>query len=232
MPMSFQGKILVDGDLLRDPDRTPWLTQTIAMLNRLWGSRTGGIVIREILASSKVVKIVPYYDTTDIKNAVAVPRDYPAAYHKDSPLRRADDARVIPGWGGTGGGSDVRLEYTPWRFTAFHRPILLLHEMVHATEQQRGVLYCNDMQKSGFDTVAEFDAIVVENICRSEFGVFIRRNHHSYDPLEGELMVGSWEEMKRRLDSFRARMPHMTHALARVDVPFNPLRPGARGAPR
>jgi hypothetical protein len=150
------------------------------MLNRLWGSRTGGIVIKEILASPRVVKIVPWYDTNDRKNAVAVPRNYRAAYYKDRPLRGADDGQTDPGSGtGTGEGSDVRLEYTPWRFTPFHRSILLLHEMVHATEQQRGVLYCNDMQKSGFDTVAEFDAIVVENICRSEFGVFIRRNHHS-----------------------------------------------------
>ena len=230
MSMSYRGKLLVDGDILQDRDRTQWQQQTITALNGLWSSSTGRVVINEILASPKTVKIVPWYDQQ--KNATAQARNYRAAYYKERPLRAADYGGSNPAWGqGTGTGSDVRLNYTPWRWAAFHRPIILLHEMVHATEQQRGVIFCNAMQKSCFDTVAEFDAIVVENICRSEFRVAIRKNHHSFDPLVGDLMVGSWKEMQVRLDSFRARMPHLTQALAGIDVPFNPLRHGARGAP-
>jgi hypothetical protein len=82
-----------------------------------------------------------------------------------------------------------------------------------------------------FDTVAEFDAIVVENVYRSELGIFIRKDHHDFKRLVGDKMLPTAAEMKARLNSFRARMAHLTEALSYIDVPFNPLRPGARGAP-
>jgi hypothetical protein len=230
MAMSFQRKILVDGDLLRDQDRTQWQNVTVAILTRLWQSSTGHAVISEILASDKIVKIVPWYASD--KDATSDPRDLKAAYYPGRPVRGGDGIPIPSKGLGTGTGSDVRLAYTPWRWAPFHRPIILLHEMVHASEEQRGVIFCNAMKNSGFDSVAEFEAIVVENICRSEFGVFIRENHHGFEPIQGDLMVGSWKEMKVRLDSFRARMPHLTQVLSRIDVPFNPLRPGALGAPK
>lgn len=81
-----------------------------------------------------------------------------------------------------------------------------------------------------FDTVAEFDAICVENIIRSELGLYLRKDHHGNQKLHGVRMLTQEGELKARIESVKARMPHLTHALANVRVPFNPLRPGNPGA--
>ena len=202
----------------------------LADLNKLWRSKTGRVVLNQLGSSGNLVKIVPFYSQE--KNATAAPRNYRDAYYKDRPLRSAAHGESNPAWGmSTGRGSAVRLNYTPWRWADFHRPVILIHEMEHAAEQQLGVIFMNPVTSACFDTVAEFDAIVVENICRSELGVFIRADHHSFNKLVGDWMLPDIQELRARLDSFRARMPHLTQALAGIDVPFNPLRHGARGAP-
>ena len=228
MPHTFMGKVQFDADMLTNDDRFQWEQTVGATLNRIWESYTGRNVLEELGLSPKIVKIVPYYDTVkDPINATSQARNERDSYYPERPLRSAVDGSLEPGAGvGTGRGSAVRLNYTPWRFPKALQPVVLLHEMVHSAEQQRGVIFNMTVHSACFDTVAEFDAIVVENIYRSEIGMELAKDHHRQYPMTGNRMLPQEGELGARLDSFRARMPHLTQALAQVRVGFNPLRPG------
>jgi len=238
MPHSFMGKVQFDADLLTNDDRFQWEQSVAATLNKVWESYTGRNLLDVMGQSHKIVKIVPFYK--DKVNASAKARSPKDAYYPERPLRRADNGHLYAGSGtGTGRGSDVRLNFTPWRYPRTVAPSKLIHEMTHAAEMQRGVIFMNTVHSACFDTVAEFDAIVVENIYRSEThlsgeNLFIRKDHHGTHPLHGNRMLPQEGELGARLDSFRARMPQLTQALAQVRVAFNPLRPGnpAYGAGR
>lgn len=227
MAKTYQSKIVFDSDLLQGGDKTSWEDGVEKSLDTLWSSLTGRAVLNQIIASDKAVKIVPYYGSE--QNASAQPRDHNASYYKDRPVRDGSGNLIAGGGAGTGQGSDVRMNYTPWRFSTSLRCIVLIHELAHAAEMQRGVLFGNAMQWH-FDSAAEFDAIVVENIYRSEKSQIIRESHHGVNALPGTRMIPHGGELKARLDSFRARMPGLTAALAGIAVPFNPLRPGAQGS--
>jgi hypothetical protein len=225
MPHTFMNKVQFDADVLKNEVRFEWEQTVAATLNKLWASSAGRDVVNELGLSPKIVRIMPYYDTN--VNATAEPLNDQDAYYPGRPLRRGDNGRLDPGAGfGTGRGSDVRLNYTPWRFSKALQPVVLIHEMVHAAEQQRGVSYLNTVHSACFDTVGEFDAIVVENIYRSEIGMELAKDHHRKYPMSGNRMLPQEGELKARLESFRARMPHLTRALAQIRVNFNPLRPG------
>ncbi len=229
MPKSYKNKVQYDGDLLQGDDRTEWEFALVKALDAAWATYTGRNVLDELGMSSNIVKIVPYYDTD--MNASAAPRNFADAYVAGRPLRWPDHGEKAPTGGvGTGKGTGVRLNYTPWRYPWELRPVKLIHEMTHAAEQQRGVLYCMTVHSACFDTVAEFDAILVENIIRSELGLHLRKDHHGNQKLSGTRMLPQEGELRSRIESFKGRMPHLTHALANVRAPYNPLRPGSPGA--
>jgi hypothetical protein len=227
MTHNFKDKVQFDADLLKNQDSFEWEQTVAATLNRLWASYTGRNVLDELGLSPNIVKIVPYYDLRDPMNANSEPRNDQDAYYPGRPLRSARTGHLDPGAGvGTGRGSAVRLNYSPWRFPKTLQPVVLVHEMVHAAEQQRGMVFMNTVHSACFDTVAEFDAIVVENIYRSEIGMELAKDHHRRYPMAGNRMLPQEGELRARLESFRARMPHLTRALAQVQVRFNPLRTG------
>jgi hypothetical protein len=231
MAKSFYGKVQFDADLLEGNDRFQWEQTVLAALNEIWRSFTGRNLLDVIGAHAKIVKIVPYYGS-DI-NAFAGPRSDMDAYYKDRPRRSAEDGtRSVGTETGTGRGTGVRLEYTPWRFAAQQQKIVLLHEMVHACAMQRGVIYYNQViSNPAFDTVAEFDAILVENIFCSEMGLPLRKDHGG-GTRTGTRMLPNERELSALVSSFKNRLPELADALSKVAVPFNPLRAGNQAAPR
>ncbi|BCW87956.1 hypothetical protein sos41_10930 [Alphaproteobacteria bacterium SO-S41] len=227
MSKSYQGRILYTADLLVGSDRSGWDASVKKSLDQMWAAASGRALINDIVAAPKKVKIVPYY-STDI-NAATIPRSITHGTYKHRPVRGGTGVHN-PSWArGTGRGTDVRVEFTPWRYHVNLQAAGLVHEMTHAAQLLRGVVFTNPM-KWHFDTVAEFDAILVENIFRCEIGQSIRRNHHGDTPMQGDRMIPHGGELEARLDSFKARMPGLADSLAQIDIPFNPLRQGARGS--
>jgi hypothetical protein len=251
MAISFHQKILIDADLLKDKDKANWEAVVVQDLNAIWNSGAGRAVLNRILVASRGVKIIPFYSKE--VNADATPRNFRDATVSNEPVRSGADGHSESQWGiGTGRGSAVLVRFTPWRFPTDYYSgvpaqvrrlmtdlgvepgdsndhiVVLLHELVHAEQQQRGQMVSKPLEH-GFDTVAEFDAILVENIFRSEMGRYRRKNHQNFTTLMGDKMLPD-RDLKDRLDGFRQRSPELAGALANIDTPFNPLRKGARGS--
>ena len=226
---SFGSRLLIDPDTLTGALAATWSSTVVGNLHELDASCTGRCLIHFINAGSQPVVIQPYLDTGDRKNAYAAADDERRADYPGRPMRRADNGELVSGGGyGSGTGSSVHVRFTPWRWTAAgNRSVTLLHELVHAAQQAYGVVYYNKLAYK-FDTQAEFDAILVENVYRSETGGVLRRNHWGWDELKGP-MVPAAAGYARLVNSFRARTPGLARGLAGVDTAFNPFRPGATG---
>lgn len=236
MSESFGNSIFMYPYPLTGAVASAWQAMVIGDLYMLDRSKTGKCALNFINAQHRSVTIMPFVGedkTMGPKNAYAHPSVEADASLRGRPLRDANYGSVLSGDGagaGTGTGTWVFVHYTPWRFaSAWNRPTTLLHELTHACEQIEGVQTCNALSWY-FDTQAEFDAILVENIYRSEKGIYLRRNHHGEDRLKGD-MVPQSSGYRKLVNSFRIRSPRLAHALAQVDVPFNPLRKGAKGFP-
>ena len=213
MSLSFEGLISLNAGLLKGGDRKAWEQAVLFNLQQISASRSGRCLRNQIRRSPRQVRIVPLFMA--VENADSSP-DYPqSAYYWGRPVRSGADGQVAKGDHrfGTGSGSDVRVHFTPWRLpTVFEAPILL-HELEHAAEQAKGVLFSNALGWR-FDTVAEFDAILVENIYRSEMGLASRKNHWGFGPRTSNQMIPQLDALRRLVDSFRTRMPQLAAALA------------------
>jgi len=234
MAKTFMGLIRLTGDLLKGRDRVQWEATVLKNLNEIHSSRTGRAIFNQIRRSHRSVTIAPFYSQE--VNAYSQGKNAKDMYYKGRPVRGGEglthEAKYSGGveWGvGTGKGSDVIVRYTPWRFTAAEQAVTLLHELEHSAEQCQGVLFSNAIDWC-FDTASEFDAILVENIFRSERGMTLRKDHHGWSVLKtNEMMVPQVDALKRVISSFRARLPLLAHELAKIDTPYNPLRSGAHG---
>ncbi|QYE33218.1 MULTISPECIES: hypothetical protein [Sphingosinicellaceae] len=227
MTVTFQRRLIVDASSLKPADRSGWEAAVMYNLGEIARSNTGLCVLHELHCHARFVRVVPYPSTD--KNAGALPTSFANAEYPAHPVRYGDGSKAVPAQVSTGLGSDVILQYTPWRFTSRqHHAATLLHELQHASEDVAGKLFANPLGWS-FDTVAEFDAILVENMYRSEKGYPIRRSHRNLtDVLKTDRMVPDAGYV-RLLRSFRDRMPRLVQQLGDVDVPFNPFRKGAAG---
>jgi len=106
--------------------------------------------------------------------------------------------------------------------SGFH-DITILHEMVHALQMMRGA----DTNKTfpyQFENVSEFDAILVENIYRSETGRYLRGGHIGRPIMMGTTVVTNATDLKNRLDGFRRRNHELAAQLEGIDTPFNPFK--------
>lgn len=232
MSKSFGARLFIDPDVLTSTRADHWSASVIRYLYELNATHSGRCVLNFINSGSRSVVIWPYldYSKKDYKNAFAAPDDSRKAGYAGRPMRRADNGelpKVLCGLS-TGAGTSVHVRFTPWRWTLDgNRAATLLHELVHAAQQAYGVLYLNKLDYA-FETQAEFDAILVENIYRSEKHLMIRRNHHGWDELKGP-MVPLAAGYVRLVNSFRARTPRLARSLAAVDTKWNALRKGATG---
>ena len=221
-------------------DLTHYQEAVEAQLRLLRQSRTARVVLNSI--TNRLI-IIPWQDPAD-DNAEA--RPVPGAfvgYLPTSLPRNNRDATMSGQWVrsghpedgvGAGRGSAVVLEYTPGMWvpgnpnsTPLATPTgaqeMLLHELVHAIRQMRGV--ADTRALANYDSRDEFHAILVTNIYRSERKITpLRRDHHGFQPLVNPSAFYTQPRNKLLVMDLCREMQAFTRALADVDCSFNPIR--------
>jgi hypothetical protein len=130
------------------------------------------------------------------------------------------------------GGACFKQEQLTEDYTATPESVLL-HELAHAFrfvsgKESKGTL---PLTGKGWDKgeAEEFLAVLVENLFQSEMGRNLRRSHDSGFKNLDKDVSGSFEffAVTRNafflIDRFCTDNPGLTRALAKLDVPFNPL---------
>jgi hypothetical protein len=249
---SFQ--VSLQASINRYPD-AKWLygREVLRLLDRhIRHSATGRAILKEIgTASSHEAWILPYHpkndddynadaSATDVKDATSV--GMPLLDSEGKPSR---DAHGRPLGGGTGKGSDVRIHFTPDMWMPFssgrssrfsHPPTgpgtradeVLLHELVHACRDMRGVRYRLGVNKH-MDNEEEFLAVVITNIYLSEKGqTDLRASHRGYTILRDpdKFLDQTHINLQPRVLLERLRLAQFTlfQSLTEIDAPFNPVR--------
>lgn len=146
-----------------------------------------------------------------------------------------------------GHGAQSRIAYFPfeWPLHGAGRPgetrdEILLHELVHAHNMQRGVTDLREMtldmrrpfRAGEFDDADDFVAVMVTNIYQSERGRPLRRDHRfgSTSLTASSRSVGEDPGYAAFFRQFDLMAPDFVAELAAIDAPFNPWR--ARGPGR
>jgi Effector protein len=246
----FGTNITIDGRSL-GADQHRYEDEVARQLDQLLLFRTGQAVIAEIWRQRRHrLRIVPW--RLPRHNASAGATDFRAATPRGAPVRDGDDGHHDPRWGhGTGRGSDSRLRYSPFMFVSDmgggwsasaeaawrnisaqlppapgdDRGEMLLHEMVHSLQQMTGTQTNDPMPSTSFDTVSEFNAVLVTNIYASERRRLLRAHHHGFTPTLNPTAAWTDPMFVTRINEFRKRLPNLVVALARIDTDFNPFRP-------
>jgi hypothetical protein len=103
---------------------------------------------------------------------------------------------------------------------------MLLHELVHSLQHVSGTLTNEPMHGTGFDTVSEFNAIVVTNVYSSERGRVLRSHHHGFTPAQNPGAVQTNPIFATRLNQFRQAQPALAQRLAAIRADWNPFYTG------
>src|SRR6266403_882711 len=132
--------------------------------------------------------------------------------------------RYIPNWYAAGGSCYKKYsnrnvsDYTPTPEE------VLLHELVHAVRFVSRTMNMQPQAVGGlslYDSVEEFNAVLVENLYQSELKAPLRSSHHSFHTLDKEL-EGSLDFFKASahafeyVDTFCRTSPHFTGRLAKI----------------
>jgi hypothetical protein len=247
MAVEFGPNITIDGQTAGQLRRL-FERQVHGELLSIMMFRTGRAVIAAIEATRRHLRIVPR--NLPDQNADESPFDWEAATLRGIE-NRDGSGNYHSVWGqGTGRGSSVRIRYNPWDWSvetlpcwdpvAMHNwretlglvPVdagaeteeVLLHEMVHAMESMTGRADHRRMVH-GFDTVAEFNAILVVNLHSAEQSRGSRLNHSGHATAGGQqTIIPDNAEFWRRVRNFVSRHRGLAKDLAAVPIPDNPFR--------
>lgn len=227
--------------------RVTYESQVNECLLSLMMFRTGKAVIEHIWRAHRNIRIVPWHSTQE--NAEADADDDNAATVRGEPVRDGT-GRHHASWGvGTGRGSGSIVRFTPWIFPtetlprfdpiAMHnweavlgwQPAaagreadeVLLHELFHALESLYGRA-SGARLAHGFDTVAEFHAILVVNLMARERLRPARMNHQGHQTAASPIdLIHNEDEFWNRVEVFRGRHRDLAAELAAVPVEGNPF---------
>jgi hypothetical protein len=117
----------------------------------------------------------------------------------------------------------VDVFYTDYRCEESDADGVLLHELVHAARLISGVNHEHPSKmRGGYPNSEEFYANTIEMIYRSETGLNVTdyKNH----PIDQASVLRHPRE-RALLTALRHEQPSLFLALARVDAPFNPIKP-------
>jgi hypothetical protein len=231
------------GSRKRSIDEFEWLYQdskrayqesVLKRLRKIQHQATGWAVLAELRArSSYSIYIFPWDFGPSFGG------NDPSALGKvDTPIipqTRTERARGInpPGtnfhtrgwcWASTDQPGAVDVFYTDYRCEESEADGVLLHELMHASRILSGVFHQSKMG-GGYRNSEEFYANTIEMIYRSETGlnVFDYRNH----PIDQASVLK--QPMARALiTALCHRQMSLCVALAKVDAPFNPIKPIAK----
>jgi hypothetical protein len=247
----FGDNIIIDGSSFGH-SRQRYETEVGQQLMQLLLFQTGQAVINEIWAQRRHrLRIVPWHSAA--QDAQASPTSHRDATVRGAPIRSGSDGWHNPRSGhGTGRGSDSRVRYTPFILASdmsggwsrgsrqawfeltgqlplgpgVERGELLLHEMVHSLQHMTGTL-TNQPMGSNFQTVTEFNAVMVANVYASERARPLRANHTGYHRATNPRAFSTDPIFAGRLVEFRKSLPGLAARLARINTPFNPFRPAS-----
>lgn len=245
--------IWIDPDYLEDEKRknrftTPkayvdWVERIIASIGC---SEVGRILLRSIKFHRKTVRISPIdpnpWQPADMQSASVVPGEAQDLVFNTrlrpvlnvfsptdfAPIRAV--VRFTPHWYAQGGIHHTRIKASHGQYTPTPESVLL-HELLHAFRSVSNKLEMNALSIGGlakYDAPEEFFAVLVENIYQSELKRNIRAHHQGFYNLDKRL-EGSFEFFKVSIQAFALikrfcdENPGLTRALAKVEVPFNPL---------
>jgi hypothetical protein len=248
MSIHFGRNIVIDGARL-GADEQRFETEVQQQLTQLLTFQTGAAVIGEIWGRrGHTLRIVPWQSNEH--NADATPTSDQGAFARGAPIRSGADGHLIRGARpGTGRGSDSRVRYTPFIFASDmggwtprtrqawadltgqpppapgdDRGEFLLHEIIHSLQHLTGTLTNDPMRTTPFDTVSEFNAIVVTNIYSSERGRTLRSHHHGFTPAHDPSQLRTNPLFVTRINELRKRLPGLVARLSRIQTGFNPFR--------
>lgn len=201
-------------------------------LDLISSKSTGQAVFAELRdRPSYSVMIFPFAFAPDVQQprtvATTVPLEGPAATEKDWPLtlpgiiqRVCDKHQVCRRDTGTGTGSAVDIYYWPGPEE------FLLHELVHASRNVKGVARPNPLggPKGLYPTEEEFYATLVENMYLSQWGKGL--SHYNGDPFDAKDFLDSDFVPGPRylIYQFGKRQPTLFGRLKDLQAPFNPIQ--------
>jgi hypothetical protein len=245
------GKILFGGS-------PSYNIETYRIFSTIEVNPVGRVILTSVRQSAKTLSIEPYTGGDCNSNTKALDpfKSAPAgigAFRRqagwfkgdaDNPATRREDERFNQfGQTATGGGSDVRVGFSPDKFrgpsACFDGKYgsaadeALLHELVHAARYMRGLsnaIPTDDNSLAGYDNEEEFLAVVTTNVYLSAKGSTQLRAHHAgHTALHAPLNTSAGflaDKMNWKVLNI-ARLTWMTEflALSRVtSAQFNPFR--------
>ena len=209
---------------------TKFITKTISH------TFTGAAVLREISACKpRTVTISPFHPLVDDPDDATTTPDDPDRATWIGRAQPDDDPEIVKIMGT---GSNSAIHFTPGRpevvGPASKPDEVLLHELVHASRQMRGVRFKGSVNKD-FDNEEEFIAIVIDNIYLSEKGqTDLRANHNGHKRLPTgfrDHFLDNWQHLDQPprwlIEAFRNRQLLLYHDLAKIPkwkAKWNPVR--------
>ena len=191
------GRVIIDGASGHSIYGSGWMGDdpyqrgVAGVVRRIQQTQTGRILVEAI---GRTLRIVPNPNQNQCNAGTRpAPQHFIGFVPTTFDQNRRDATRTgewacpitaAPAGLGTGRGADVVIEFTPDEFTpgnqlycAAGNPILdnqadvaLVHELFHGVQMTRGRMDCRPLQGSlaGYRDRSEYNAILVENIYRSE----------------------------------------------------------------
>jgi hypothetical protein len=195
---------------------------------------TGRAVFAELSAAPHEVFIFPFdfLPSRDwrikvgvTKMAVTVPFNADHSAKKGIPLCRKTRHGKVSCFAAPGGGGRVEIYFEKLRASGSEHPDeVLLHELVHATRQMRGLRFHVPMS-GGYGNKEEFFANLIENIYRSEKRLPpVWYGGHSMTDPNKFLDTDSNLPLRTVIATLRSEQGGLFAAIARIATPFNPIR--------
>jgi hypothetical protein len=252
MPITI-GRVIIDGGSGHLIYGSNWMGDAVyeqgvaRVVRRIQGIQTGRLVFQAIV---RTIRIIPQQNPAQC-NAGArpvahhfiglVPRTFPPS-RRDA-TRTGEPACPIdqpPVGLGTGRGAEVVIEFTPDMFVAgsqlycatgiavlSNQPdVALVHEIFHGVQMTQGQMDCRPLtgKLSLYRDRSEYNAMLVENVFRSETGRPLRRDWSTTNVLTNPLAFYDLPENRSMIQELCRDMGTFTRDLARVPSSFNPLR--------
>jgi hypothetical protein len=193
------------------------------MRRSFWSTRVGAITSSDNSLAGKL-KDAPFigvkYTGTPYDSIV------PCDRHNGTCGKSGHQPPGVPDvhWRGTGGGSDATIFLSPNRVHGEGNDEVLVHELTHATRFMRGISHQMPVS-GGYKNHEEFLAMVVENMYRSETSdkPLIDYKKDNINPAKF-LDTPLTPAPRLLLALMRSKQPAFFTALAKLNVPFNPIK--------
>lgn len=219
--MLYYGSFIrIDGDGFANP--TLYEQTVLDLINKVSGTRTGLLVLYEILNSGHRLRITP-------AASLLAANANPGNSHPSRKFGASKVNKALP--------ASSRLAFSPGDYDAaanlftdshpFYKAAdTLVHELFHEARQMQG-LFQAEPTNDPYDDIEEFFAITVANIYASEVGANYRlRGSHTpaFQPLTITNSQDFDDKYVARLTALNLQMKRFCKLLSQVKAQFNPMR--------